>query len=156
MTTIQPRKQPAMNPRPRTSPTGCLEWIGSKFGNGYGNIRVNGRGALAHRYAWERVNGAIAPGMEIDHICHNPACVEVRHLRLATRVQNGRNFAGARRDNLSTGIRGVSVSKQGRVRAYVYPGGGKRIEKYFRSVDEATEWVREMRAEIYGEFKGGG
>ena len=142
--------------RTRPSSGGCIEWTGAKHKNGYGNIRVNGNGALAHRYAWERVHGPIEPGMEIDHICHNVACVAVEHLRLATRAQNSRNFSGARRDNLSTGIRGVSVSKQGRIRAYVHPEGGRRIEKTFRSVEEAAEWVRDMRSRLYGAFKGGG
>lgn len=142
--------------RTKSSPSGCLEWTGALYGNGYGNIRVGGRSALAHRYAWERANGPIPEGAEVDHICHNVACVAVEHLRLATRVQNSRNFSGARRDNLSTGIRGVSVSKQGRIRAYVYPGGGGRIEKTFRSVEDATEWVRDMRGRLYGAFQGGG
>lgn len=54
------------------------------------------------------VHGPIPDGMVVDHyVCHNRACVNVEHLRLATSKQNNENRAGANR-NSASGIRGVS------------------------------------------------
>lgn len=49
------------------SPSGCLEWVGAKHRQGYGQLRVGGRSRLAHRAAWEEANGPIPEGM---HVCH--------------------------------------------------------------------------------------
>lgn len=57
--------------------------------NGYGRLRVNGKNHMAHRYAWERVNGPIPNGMTIDHLCFNRACIEPAHMRIVTRAVNG-------------------------------------------------------------------
>lgn len=74
---------------------GCLIWTGYTDSKGYGRLRVNGRKMLAHRYAWERINGPIPDGMFIDHACHERSCVSVDHLRLATPSQNQQNRSGA-------------------------------------------------------------
>lgn len=47
--------------------------------------RVNkGRGKLVmfHRLVWESVYGAIPDGYEIDHICKNRACCNIKHLQM--------------------------------------------------------------------------
>lgn len=141
--------------RTRKSPSGCLEWIGTRYPNGYGEISVGGKKVLAHRYAWQRVHGEIPPSADIDHTCWNKACVNVEHLRPATRVQNNRNYSGAKSTNLSTGIRGVSISKRGHIRGRVHYEG-REIGKMFQTVDEAADWVRAKRDELYGEFAGRG
>lgn len=76
---------------------GCIEWPGKPNQGGYGR-----RGQqLAHRWTWEQANGPIPDGMIIMHICDNPPCVNIDHLRLATRAENngdasrkGRNARG--------------------------------------------------------------
>ncbi|WP_420111629.1 HNH endonuclease signature motif containing protein [Pseudactinotalea sp.] len=81
----------------RTEPlvwTDCIVWTGYTT-TGYGSLRVNGKHMLAHRYAWERANGPIPDGMVIDHTCWERMCVNVDHLRLATRAQNNRYRNGA-------------------------------------------------------------
>lgn len=83
----------------------CLVWVGGKTADGYGRITAGGK-TFAHRYAWERENGPIPEGMQVDHICWNRACVNAQHLRLATRYENARNLSGPRADNTS-GYRGV-------------------------------------------------
>ena len=141
--------------RTERSESGCLEWTGTRYRNGYGQIWDGAKNALAHRYAWERENGPIPDGMQIDHACFNRACVEITHLRVASRVENGRNIQGAKSTNLSTGVRGVDIMKGKYVRGRVHVGG-KEISRSFPTVDAAAEWVRAMRAEHYGEFKGVG
>ncbi|GAA1812348.1 HNH endonuclease signature motif containing protein [Nesterenkonia flava] len=87
----------------------CLVWRGTLYGNGYGEISVgNGKKRLVHRWAWEQENGPIPDGMQIDHMCHNRACVNVRHLRLATPKQNLENMLRGNLDSKAGGLRGVS------------------------------------------------
>lgn len=141
--------------RAQRAASGCLEWHGSRYPNGYGQISVKGRNVLAHRYAWERSHGPIPEGIQIDHTCFNRACVDVAHLRMATRVQNGRNLQGARRTNRSTGIRGVDIMRGKYIRGRVHVDG-KELSRMFPTVEAAAEWVREQRAALYGEFQGRG
>lgn len=55
------------------------------FSNGYG--RLPG-GKYAHREAYAAVHGPIPKGVLIRHLCHNPPCYEVTHLRAGTQVDN--------------------------------------------------------------------
>lgn len=93
---------------------GCWTWTAATYSNGYGHFGLNEtRGVIAHRYAWEQARGPIPQGKILDHTCHNRACVNPRHLRLATVKQNLENQGVLRRDNTS-GIRGVGRYRDGR------------------------------------------
>lgn len=83
----------------------CWEWTGATI-SGYGVFRIHGRTSVAHRvsYAWE--HGEIPEGQEVDHKCHNRACVNPGHLRLASHSLNGQNRASANA-NSKSGVRGV-------------------------------------------------
>lgn len=83
----------------------CWNWTGGRSGSGYGVFRRK----YVHRIAYQMANGEL-PDL-IDHICHNPLCVNSQHLRPATRKQNAENLSGAHQNSVS-GIRGVSWSKQ--------------------------------------------
>ena len=130
----------------------CLIWTAGRSPLGYGRIRVNGRVARAHRYAWERVNGPIPEGMLIDHTCHNPPCVNVAHLRLATLAENMRNRNGAHRTN-RLGVRGV-VYDRGRYRARYWFGGEQVHVGTYATLDEAARAVEVARTAAFGEFSG--
>lgn len=41
-----------------------------------------------HRLAWESVHGPIPPGLFILHMCDNPPCYNVEHLRVGTQKDN--------------------------------------------------------------------
>lgn len=70
--------------------TPCITWAGTtQKNNGYGRISVNGKQPMAHRWAWEQVNGPIPEGLTIDHLCFNRACIEPLHMRVVTRAVNG-------------------------------------------------------------------
>src|SRR5258705_94726 len=61
---------------------GCWEWIGAKDHAGYGYIRGGRRGIpnlRAPRFIYESLVGAIPKGLELDHLCHNRACVNPDH-----------------------------------------------------------------------------
>lgn len=130
----------------------CLVWTASKYYNGYGQMKVNGKPGRAHRYAWERANGPIPEGMVIDHVCHNPACCEVTHLRLASRKQNMEHRKGATAKSKS-GIRGVSWSKDNSAWRGTVQHNGRQYSKQFPGTEAgklaAARWAAEKRAELF-------
>ncbi len=74
-------------PVPPKPPGECIEASGAK-NNGYCRVWFKGRDCYAHRVAWEKVHGPIPPGMQIDHLCRNRACVNVNHLEAVTQRVN--------------------------------------------------------------------
>lgn len=79
----------------RAVENGCIEWTAYRGENGYGRFYVDGRGALAHRWAYETAKGAIPEGMQIDHLCRNRACVNPDHLEPVTGSENVRRAVAA-------------------------------------------------------------
>lgn len=78
--------------------TGCWLWIGSRQPKGYGKFWPNKRRCvLAHRWSYESSVGPIPDGLQIDHLCRNPRCVNPEHLEPVTRKVNllrGDGFPG--------------------------------------------------------------
>jgi hypothetical protein len=70
----------------------CWEWQAARhnYRGGYGTFRIRaGRMTQAHRFAFQDTYGADIPsGMEIDHLCKNPPCVNPEHLDLVTPQEN--------------------------------------------------------------------
>jgi hypothetical protein len=69
--------------------TGCWDWIGHKFSNGYAYGCFNGkRSILVHRWSYEHFRGKISNNLHCHHICYNRACVNPYHLELRTNKDN--------------------------------------------------------------------
>ena len=69
----------------------CWLWRANRLPAGYGIFGVGGRAGgtcLAHRFSYELVNGPIAEGMVIDHLCRVPSCVRPEHLEMVTQREN--------------------------------------------------------------------
>lgn len=69
----------------------CWPWLAWLDRHGYGMISRGGRGngmAFAHRVAYEICVGPIPDGLEIDHLCRNPSCVNPAHLEPVTHIEN--------------------------------------------------------------------
>lgn len=68
---------------------GCHVWQRARNNRGYGVIWFDGKLRLAHRVAWFLEHGAWPrPGLVVDHICENKACVNPAHLRELTSGAN--------------------------------------------------------------------
>jgi hypothetical protein len=66
--------------------TGCWMW-GGRVRKGYG---LFGTEKYAHRYAYSMLVGPIPAGLELDHLCLTPLCVNPAHLEPVTRAENMR------------------------------------------------------------------
>jgi DNA-binding XRE family transcriptional regulator len=83
------------------SRNGCWLWTGTDDGNGYGLLSVYDKLARAHRAVYQELVGPIPEGLELDHLCRNPSCVNPAHLEPVTAQENIRRSA-AFRDRLAT------------------------------------------------------
>jgi len=68
--------------------SGCWIWQGQRKAN-YG---MYSGGLSAHRVAYELMRGPIPEGLELDHLCRTPPCVNPDHLEPVTRQENWRRY----------------------------------------------------------------
>lgn len=77
--------------------TGCWVWLRAKSNNGTRGLVgawVGGKRSTlrAHRWVYEQHKGPIPEGMELDHLCRNPICVNPDHLEPVTHAENMRRM----------------------------------------------------------------
>lgn len=126
----------------------CWIWLATKTKGDYGTFMWNGRQGLVHRFSYEQAYGPIPIGLEIDHTCHTPSCVNPAHLRAVTNKQNIENLRGARSDSRS-GVRGVRQISPGIWRAGVGHNGAKVNVGCFKTLEEAEAAVIAKRIELF-------
>jgi hypothetical protein len=68
--------------------TGCWVWQRSLTPQGYGQLWVDNKHWIAHRYFYTLHRGAIPDGRPLDHLCRNRVCVNPEHLEPVTPEQN--------------------------------------------------------------------
>jgi hypothetical protein len=78
------------------SRSGCWLWTGCENGRGYGVVFLNGTKTYVHRYLYELMVSTIPEGMELDHLCRTPACVNPTHLDAVTHQQNMRRHGATK------------------------------------------------------------
>lgn len=127
----------------------CWEWTGEVAPDGYGKFNVAGTSVYAHRFSYTLATGNDPQELDVDHACHNRACVNPEHLRVTTRKQNAEHRLGAQR-NSKTGIRGVYFDNSRQGFLGVVGHHGKRITVgRFDTPEEAGEAVKAKRLELF-------
>lgn len=120
----------------KTTRTDCIVWSGAQNSKGYGCYGVAGKSELAHRVAWEDVNGLIPEDMTIDHRCRVRACVNVEHMEIVSIAENTR-----RRFRAAGGLDVGGQCKRGHemteLNLYIRPSGSR----------DCKDCMREIRAE---------
>lgn len=89
--------------RLRFMPNGCVEFTGALGTNGRGSVRVAGRPTLPYVAAYELLVGPVPDGMELDHLCRNPPCVNPAHLEPVTHKVNMERGAWATKTHCPQG-----------------------------------------------------
>ena len=84
-------------PSPR--PGSCWWWLGSHDAKGYGEFWGDGTYVKAHRWSYEHYAGPIPDGLQIDHLCRNPPCVNPLHLEPVTAAENMRRSLAGKVNN---------------------------------------------------------
>lgn len=126
----------------------CWVWNGSRQSTGHGYFYTGAQKIMAYRFAYELIVAPIPDGASMDHLCHNPTCVNPEHLRTATHQQNMWNRKGAHR-NSKSGVRGVYWdSRSKRWRGQVIHKGLKIHVGYFATLTEAATATEERRRDL--------
>lgn len=124
----------------------CWLWRGAISDSGYGRF---GKNEIAHRVAYELTHGECPNALQVDHICHNRACVRPNHLRLVTNKQNQENRSGLPKNNTS-GVRGVCWRpKRNRYQAAFRHNGLDIWVGYFKRREDAEAAVVAKRNEMF-------
>lgn len=125
---------------PMDSVAGCVHR------NGYRYVRIGGTKYLAHRVVWLLATGHWPE--ELDHIDGDRENNSIDNLRLSSRSENACN-RGAQRNSLS-GVKGVSfVNSKWWARIKLR---GVSYGAYFKTLEEAKEWIEFVREELHGTF----
>jgi hypothetical protein len=82
------RKGPDYAVAPRGYATPCWIWLGATNNKGYGVMTTGGETRLAHVVYYERANGLVPEGKELDHLCGVPLCIAPDHQEPVTHLEN--------------------------------------------------------------------
>lgn len=71
--------------------SGCWLWLGATANRGYGQATIGrSRVTSAHRASFIAYRGYEPVGLDVDHLCRNPICVNPDHLEAVTHQENCR------------------------------------------------------------------
>lgn len=94
----------------------CWIWLKGKDKHGYGNSWKDGKCVQAHRLSYKLFTREIPKGLFINHKCHNPSCVNPKHLYAGTPADNSRDMVLAGRSARNAGEKhGNSILKNEQV-----------------------------------------
>ena len=132
----------------------CIVWNGSLNQYGYGQIGFDSNVWLTHRLAWTYETGENIQGKILDHTCHNPACFNIEHLRIATYSENGSHRSGPE-VNSKSGIRNV-YKHRNKWRVRITKNQHVMCFGFYDTIEEAAAVAERERKRLFGEFAGRG
>lgn len=103
--------------------TGCWEWLGGTFTNGYGVFKAKRKTWRAHRYSYTISKGKIPENKILHHKCENKLCVNPKHLEPITILEHPK-ISTNHNTNKTHCIRGHLLSGKN---LYITPSSGKRV-----------------------------
>jgi len=59
----------------------------------HGRLRtwVKGKYVFTYKVVWEQINGAVPPGLQLNHRCNNTTCINPAHLYVGTQKESMRD-----------------------------------------------------------------
>lgn len=121
--------------------SGCRLFLGALDRDGYGLLTTAGRTEPAHKAAYRDEVGDFDSVLDLDHLCRNRACINVRHLEPVTHQVNCLRGMSPMAIVVRTG-----VCKNGHVLAEVGSYGAKNGRRFCRAC--ATENSRRYRRRL--------
>jgi hypothetical protein len=95
----------------RIMPSGKVRLNIGTISRGYKKANFLGKVLPVQRVIWEYVHGEVPKGMLVDHINGDRSDNRIANLRLVTNAQNIQNQHKPRKDNKSSGVKGVTLFK---------------------------------------------
>ena len=117
---------------------------------GYEHASLFNNTYATHRLIYILHFGDIGRDVEIDHVDNNTMNNKIENLRIADRRKNVAN--SRMQKNNTSGYKGVHWSKSSKLWVAKIGKEPKNIVKYFKNIEDAVEFVKKKRIEIYGEF----
>lgn len=111
---------------------GCWEYLGPRFANGYGQVKIDGTPTLLHRVSYEFHKGKIPAGLMVRHKCDNKPCMNPDHLETGTAHENVQDRQERGRTARGNQARGYFTDSQVReirdeIANYIEEVGGNRL-----------------------------
>ncbi len=85
----------------RVTESGCWIWMGSLGRGQYGRLRDGALTRYAHVMSYEHYCGPIGHGLQLDHLCRVPSCVNPSHLEAVAARTNVLRSLGVAAKNAS-------------------------------------------------------
>lgn len=71
----------------------CWLWTGARSTSGYPTFNpAPAKKVYAHRWLYGQTVGSIPKGLQLDHLCFTPTCVNPDHLEAVTPAENKRRM----------------------------------------------------------------